>query len=163
MWSGGAGDWRGLSPGGARGATCVRGCGLRRRVRATALARRGARARCRARITAPPSELQRAEGVAECEYADDDADHGLEVDERAGELGRDAGLAERVEGEREQRAEADQRDHRDQLGGAGGGGRGRAEQSERQRRGAGGRHLHRGHRDRVAAGQQPDWATTRRR
>jgi hypothetical protein len=99
--------------------------------------------------------LRQADRVAEGDGAGGRADQRFQVQERAGDLGGDPGLPVGEQRERRQRAQQRQRGGGQQGARSSGGGRralgdGGDRQGGQRRR----QQLHRGHRDRVAAGQQ---------
>ncbi len=93
--------------------------------------------------------------IAEREPAHDGADDGLEVDERARQLGRDPSLSEREQPERQQRSDCGQRSEREHRGGVRRGRRRPVHQhGDRERDDGTRRELDRGHRGRVASREQ---------
>jgi hypothetical protein len=100
--------------------------------------------------------LRQPDRVAEHHRARDGADQRLQVEERPGDLGRHAALAEREQGERQQRPGQCQRDDRQHDARAGRPGRRTlAHRGDRQRAQRRAQERHGSDRDRVAAGQQP--------
>jgi hypothetical protein len=101
-------------------------------------------------------DLPAGRRITEREPAHGRADDGLEVDERARQLGRNPSLSEREQPERQQRPDCGQRAEREHRGGVRRGRRRPIHQHGDRERDEGTRcELHRGHGRRVASREQP--------